>query len=267
MSVAAQVTAPATLTIAADAPPLLRYALRLGDTCLILGQRLGEWVGHAPAIEEDMALANLALDCVGQARLLLSYAAEIDGRGLTEDDLAFRRDEADFFNLLLAEQANGDFGRTVVRQFLLDAFLVELFGALARSTDARLAAIGAKSEKELRYHLRYSQGWLIRLGDGTDESHRRVQQAVDELWRFTAEFWATDAVDTTLIAQGVAPDPAALRGPFRRRVAQCLADAALTQPADAPLALSGRDGRHTEPFGRLLAEMQFMQRAYPGAQW
>jgi ring-1,2-phenylacetyl-CoA epoxidase subunit PaaC len=256
-----------TITIASDAPPLLRYALRLGDTCLILGQRLGEWVGHAPAIEEDMALANLALDCVGQARLLLSYAAEIDGRGLTEDDLAFRRDEADFFNLLLAEQANGDFGRTVVRQFLLDAFLVELFAALAHSRDARLAAIGAKSEKELRYHLRYSQGWLIRLGDGTDESHRRVQQALDELWRFTAEFWARDAVDTTLAAEGIAPDVAALEAPFRRRVAQGLSAATLSQPADAPLALSGRSGRHTEPFGRLLAEMQFMQRAYPGAQW
>jgi ring-1,2-phenylacetyl-CoA epoxidase subunit PaaC len=258
---------PATITIAADAPPLLRYTLRLGDTCLILGQRLGEWVGHAPAIEEDMALANLALDCVGQARLFLSYAAEIDGRGLTEDDLAFRRDEADFFNLLLAEQANGDFGRTVVRQFLLDAFLLELFAALARSRNGRLAAIGAKSEKELRYHLRFSQGWLIRLGDGTDESHRRVQQVLDELWRFSSEFWATDAVDTTLVAQGIAPDPAALEAPFRRRVGQCLTTATLTQPADAPLALSGRAGRHTEPFGRLLAEMQFMQRAYPGAQW
>jgi ring-1,2-phenylacetyl-CoA epoxidase subunit PaaC len=265
--VSAAAVSTATITIAADAAPLLRYTLRIGDTCLILGQRLGEWVGHAPAIEEDMALANLALDCVGQARLLLSYAAELDGRGLTEDDLAFRRDEADVFNLLLAEQANGDFGRTVVRQFLLDAFLLDLFAALAHSRDARLAAIGAKSEKELRYHLRYSQGWLIRLGDGTDESHARVQQSLDELWRFTSEFWAKDAVDVALIAQGIAPDPAALEAPFRRRVAQALSAATLSQPANAPLALSGRGGRHTEPFGRLLAEMQFMQRAYPGAQW
>jgi len=267
VSAAAQPVPPATITIGRDATPLLRYVLRLGDTSLILGQRLGEWVGHAPAIEEDMALANLALDCVGQARLLLSYATEIDGRGFTEDDLAFRRDEGDIFNLLLAEQANGDFGRTIVRQFLLDSYFIELFGGLAHSKDARLAAIGAKSEKELRYHLRYSENWLTRLGDGTDESHARVQKSLDELWRFTAEFWVKDEVDTALVAQGIAPDATALEAPFRRRVAQCLSTATLRQPADAPIALSGRTGRHTEPFGRLLAEMQFMQRAYPGAQW
>jgi ring-1,2-phenylacetyl-CoA epoxidase subunit PaaC len=172
----------------------LKYVLRLADTSLVLGQRLGEWVGHAPALEEDLGLANVSLDLIGQARYLLSYAGELEGRGRTEDDLAMGRDGADFCNLALVEQPNGDFARTLVRQVLVDAFQFELYEALQASKDARLAEVAAKALKETRYHLRYSAGWLVRLGDGTDESHRRAQSALDDLWRFTREFFAADAV-------------------------------------------------------------------------
>ena len=166
-------------------PAHLRYVLRLADTSLVLGQRLGEWVGHGPALEEDLGLANISLDLIGEARLLLTYAGELEGRGRTEDDLAMSRDQSDYLNLALVEQPNGDFGRTIVRQFLLDAFQMELYEALQQSKDSRLAEVAARALKETRYHLRYSSAWLVRLGDGTDESHRRVQEALDDLWRFT----------------------------------------------------------------------------------
>ena len=184
--------------MSATTAALFKYLLRLGDTSLVLGQRLAEWVGHSPALEEDLGLANLSLDLIGQARLLLHYAGEIEGRGRDEDALAFFRDAPEFVNLTLAEQPNGDFGRTMVRQFLLDAWQLELYAGLASCADARLAGIAAKAIKETRYHFRFSSGWLVRLGDGTEESHRRVQDALDDLWRFTAEMFAADEVDEEL---------------------------------------------------------------------
>ena len=246
---------------------LLRYVLRLADTSLVLGQRLGEWVGHAPALEEDLGLANLSLDLIGQARLLLTYAGEIEGRGRTEDDLAMSRDQSDYLNLALAEQPNGDFGHTIVRQLLLDAFQLELYEALQHSKDARLADVAAKALKETRYHFRYSASWLVRLGDGTDDSHRRVQGALDDLWRFTQEFFAADDLDDEMARAGVAPLLADLAPRWSVRVDEVLREATLKRPADVRYDWHGKRGEHTEHLGYLLAEMQFLHRAYPGATW
>ncbi len=244
-----------------------RYVLRLADTSLVLGQRLGEWVGHSPALEEDLGLANISLDLIGQARLLLTYAAEMEGRGRTEDDLAMSRDQSDFLNLALAEQPNGDFGRTIVRQLLIDAFQLELYEALQRSSDHHLAAVAAKSLKETRYHFRYSAGWVVRLGDGTEESHRRLQSALDELWRFTRELFAEDEVDREMAAAGVAPVLGDLQARWSARIDEVLKEATLKRPADVPYAWHGKRGEHTEHLGYLLAEMQYLYRAYPGASW
>jgi ring-1,2-phenylacetyl-CoA epoxidase subunit PaaC len=245
----------------------LRYVLRLADTCLVLGQRLGEWVGHAPALEEDLGLANTSLDLIGQARLLLTHAGQLEGRGRDEDALAMSRDQSDFLNLSLVEQPNGDFGRTIVRQFLVDAWQLELYEALRASKDTRLAEIAAKAVKETRYHLSYSAGWLIRLGDGTEESQRRVQQALDELWRFTGEFFAADDVDEEVIRAGIAPSLVQLAPRWSARVDEVLREATLQRPADVPYSWYGKRGDHTEHLGYLLAEMQFLHRAYPGATW
>jgi ring-1,2-phenylacetyl-CoA epoxidase subunit PaaC len=245
----------------------LRYVLRLADTSLVLGQRLSEWVGHAPALEEDLGLANIALDLIGQARLLLSYAAQIEGRGRSEDELAFLRDAADFVNVTLAEQPNGDFGRTIVRQVLISCYQLELYEALQNSSDTRLAQIAAKAVKETRYHVRYSASWLVRLGDGTAESHARVQTALDELWALTGELFAQDEVDTAMQTAAVAPEMSALRARWSTRIDEILTEATLKRPADATYKWHGRAGVHTEHLGYLLAEMQFLQRAYPGAQW
>ncbi|HUI62741.1 MAG TPA: 1,2-phenylacetyl-CoA epoxidase subunit PaaC [Steroidobacteraceae bacterium] len=244
-----------------------RYLLRLGDSSLVLGQRLGEWVGHAPTIEEDLGLANLSLDFIGQARLLLTYAGEVEGRGRDEDALAFLRDAPDFANVTLAEQPNGDFGRTIVRQVLLDAWQFETYEALTASTDTRLASIAAKALKETRYHLRFSSGWLVRLGDGTEESHRRVQQSLNELWRFTEELFTPDEVDTTLAADGVAPQLAELQARWSARIDEILGEATLTRPPAVPYPWHGKRGVHTEHLGHMLAEMQHLQRTYPGARW
>jgi ring-1,2-phenylacetyl-CoA epoxidase subunit PaaC len=244
-----------------------RYLLRLGDTSLVLGQRLAEWVGHSPALEEDLGLANLSLDLVGQARLLLSYAGEIEGRGRDEDALAFLRDAPAFVNLTLAEQPNGDFGRTMVRQCLLDAWQLEVYEGLMNSSDTRLASIAAKAIKETRYHWRFSSGWLVRLGDGTEESHRRVQDALNELWRFTTELFAADEVDDALAAAGVAPALAALQPRWLARIDEVLQEATLVRPAAVPYQWHGKRGVHTEHLGHMLAEMQHLQRTYPGAQW
>ena len=248
-------------------PALLRFVLRLADTSLVLAQRLGEWVGHAPALEEDLGLANISLDLLGQARFLLTYAGEIEGRGRSEDDLAFMRDGTDFLNHALAEQPNGDFGRTIVRQVLVDAFQLELYAALQTSSDTRLAEIAAKAVKETRYHFRYSAGWLIRLGDGTAESHTRVQRALDELWRFTVEFFAADDIDEAMAARGVAPRLPELQSRWVARIEETLNEATLKRPPNVPYSWHGKRGEHTEHLGYLLAEMQFMHRAYPGAQW
>ena len=249
--------------------PDMRFhlALRLGDTSLVLGQRLAEWVGHSPALEEDLGLANLSLDLVGQARLLLSYAGEVEGKGRDEDALAFLRDAPAFVNLTLAEQPNGDFGRTIVRQCLLDAWQLEVYEGLLNSNDTRLASIAAKAIKETRYHFRFSSGWLVRLGDGTEESHRRVQDALNELWRFTTELFAADEVDDALVAAGVAPELAALQARWSARIDEVLKEATLVRPAAVPYQWHGKRGVHTEHLGHMLAEMQHLQRTYPGAQW
>jgi ring-1,2-phenylacetyl-CoA epoxidase subunit PaaC len=246
---------------------LLRYVLRLGDTSLVLGQRLGEWVGHAPTLEEDLGLANLALDLVGQARLLLTYAGEIEGRERDEDALAYLRDAPEFFNLALAEQPNGDFGCTIVRQWLIDAWQLEIYGGLQESTDSRLAAIAAKALKETRYHYRFSCGWLVRLGDGTADSHERVQRAVDTLWRFTSELFAADEVDERMASVGIAPSLSTGEARWSARVDEDLRAATLQRPAAQPYPWHGKRGVHTEHLGYVLAEMQHLQRTYPGARW
>ena len=245
----------------------LRYVLRIADTSLVLAQRLGAWVGHAPAIEEDLGLANTALDLLGQARLFLSYAGELEGRGRSEDDLAFLRDEPDVLNATLAEMPNGDFGDTIVRQFLVDAYQVELYERLAASTDIRLAEIAAKAVKEARYHVRYSASWLVRLGDGTDESHARVQSSLDRLWPYTQEFFDADEVDRAAAADGAGPDLAELRAAWSSRVDAVLAEATLARPRDLAYRWYGKQGRHSEHLGHLLSEMQYLQRSHPGAGW
>ncbi|MBM0105343.1 phenylacetate-CoA oxygenase subunit PaaC [Steroidobacter sp. S1-65] len=258
---------PAIVTHSASAELRFRYATYLGDTSLILAQRLGEWVGHAPALEEDLALANIALDLLGQARYLLSYAGEIEGKGRSEDDLAFLRDPSDFSNLALVEQPNVDFGHTIVRQFLLDAWQLELFEKLQASSEPRFAELAAKALKETRYHYRFSAGWVVRLGDGTEESHNRVQAGLDALWRFTSEMFAPGAADEEAAAAGLGPDPASLRAAWLANVEQVLQTATLKRPADVPFRWFGKRHQHTDHLSHLLAEMQFMQRTYPGAQW
>jgi ring-1,2-phenylacetyl-CoA epoxidase subunit PaaC len=245
----------------------LRYVLRLGDTSLILGQRLGEWIGHAPALEEDLGLANLALDLIGQARLLLSYAGELEGAGRDEDALAFLREAPEFVSASLAEQPNGDFACTIVRQWLIDTWQLELYQGLSDSADARLAAIAAKALKETRYHCRFSSGWLVRLGDGTAESRARAQRAVDELWRFTHELFAPDEIDAQMTAAGIAPDLAQLKDSWSARIDADLHAATLTRPAEQAYAWHGKRGVHTEHLSHLLAEMQHLPRSYPGARW
>ena len=254
-------------TLAPVASSRFRYVLRLADTNLILAQRLGEWIGHAPALEEDLGLANIALDLMGQARLLLTYAGEIEGKGRTEDTLAFLREDGDFLNATLVEQPNGDFGQTIVRQFLIDAWQLEVYERLEKSSDERLAQIAAKAVKETRYHLRYSSNWVIRLGDGTQESHQRVQTALEVLWPYTAELFEADALDSEMFNAQIAPDLQAVRQSWNATVNDMLAEAMLERPDDKPFPWRGKQGNHSEHFGRMLAEMQHMQRTYPGAQW
>lgn len=249
------------------ASALYRYVLRLGDLALVLGQRLSEWVGHAPALEEDLGLANVALDLVGQARLLLAYAGEIEGRGRGEDEIAFLRDERQYLNPTLAEQPNGDFGETIVRQVLLDAFQLALYERLTSSRDERLAAVAEKAVKETRYHVRYSAGWLVRLGDGTQESHARVQRALERLWPYTVELFEADALDREMADRGIAPPLEEVRSAWTRYIDEVLAEATLDRPADKPFTWFGKRGEHSEHLGYLLAEMQYLQRTYPGARW
>lgn len=246
---------------------LFRYVLRLGDSSLVLGQRLSEWVGHAPAIEEDLGLANLALDLIGQARLLLSYAGELEGRGRDEDQIAFLREQGEYLNPTLVEQPNGDFGQTIVRQVLFDAFQLELFQELARSADARLSAIADKAVKETRYHLRYSGGWLVRLGDGTPESHARVQTALERLWPHTVELFTENAIDRAMTERAIAPALSDMRERWMSRIERLLAEATLARPSHRPYSWFGKNGQHSEHLGYMLAEMQYLQRLHPGARW
>ena len=247
--------------------PHCRYVLRLADTSLILAQRLGEWIGHAPAIEEDLGLANVSLDLLGQARMLLSYAAELEGRGRSADDLAYLREEPEFLNATLVEQPNGDFGQTIVRQFLIDAWQLELYERLQESKDPRLAEIAAKTVKEARYHLRYSAGWLVRLGDGTEESHERVQDALARLWPLTGEMFTADDVDREIAQAGIGPAPESLLPGWSAHVGAVLSESRLAEPPTTPFGWYGKQGRHSEHLGYVLAEMQSLHRAHPGANW
>jgi ring-1,2-phenylacetyl-CoA epoxidase subunit PaaC len=247
--------------------PLATYALRLGDDSLILGQRLGEWCGHAPALEVDLSLANIALDQIGQATHFLNLAGAIEGQGRDGDALAFRRDVMDFTNCLLVEQPNGDFAQTIARLFLFAHYQELLFTALAGSRDERFAAIAAKAVKETAYHATLASDWVVRLGDGTEESKARMIAGLDWMWRFTDELFAMDEVDAAVVKAGVGVDKAALRSAWDARIDAVLADATLERPASRRPVLGGRTGRHSEHLGHLLSEMQFLQRAYPGATW
>jgi len=247
--------------------PIVDYLLRLGDNCLVLGHRLSEWVGHGPIIEEDMALANVALDLLGQARLWLTLAGDIEGRGRDEDQLAYLRDAGEYRNVLLVEQPNGDYAMTMARQFYFDAFHHLLLQRLASVTDRRIADIAEKALKEVDYHLRRSCDWVIRLGDGTDESRRRMQAGIDDLWYYTGEMFDADAVDLAAVECGVGIDPSTLRHAWDANVAAIASEATLTLPKPGWSQRGGKRGVHSEHLGFLLAEMQFLQRAYPGATW
>jgi len=247
--------------------PLFEYVLRLGDDRLVLGHRVSEWCGHGPILEEDIALSNIALDFVGHASSLLALAGEIEGKGRSEDTLAYFREAVAFRNALLVELPNGDFAFTIVRQFLFDAYSVLLWDALSRCGHEGLAAVATKSLKEDKYHLRHSSEWVVRLGDGTEESHRRVQEALDALWRYTGELFDHDAIDDAVAAHGIVVDHAGLKARWEAMVADVVQRATLTLPLDAPMRRGGRVGRHTEHLGHMLATMQIVARSHPGASW
>lgn len=244
-----------------------QYLLRLGDDRLVLGHRLSEWCGHGPYLEEDIATTNIALDLVGQATLLLKRAGEIENAGRDQDALAYFRDALEYRNALICELPRGDFAFTTVRQFFFSTYSLHLWEALASSSDADLAGIAAKATKEVRYHVRHSSEWMLRLGDGTEESHNRTQAAVTELWRFTSELCESDAVEQSVIASGAGADSSKLAAPWRNTVDDVLKRATLAVPGDVYQQTGGRSGRHTEHLGYLLAEMQSVPRAHPGAKW
>ena len=247
--------------------PLFEYLLRLGDNCLILGHRLSEWCGHGPALEEDLALSNVALDLIGQTQLWLGLAGEVEGRGRDADKLAYLRDAGEFRNVLLVEQPNGDFAQTMARQFYFDAWHYLLLRELSSSADAGIAEIAAKALKEVSYHLERSREWVIRLGDGTEESHRRMQDGIDDLWMFTGELFEMDEVDREIAARGIGPDLAALHAPWLDLVRATAEEATLTLPQPGWTQRGGKRGVHSEHLGYILTELQFLQRAYPNATW
>ena len=256
------------MTETIDRTALFEFLLRMGDNCLILGHRVSEWCGHAPVLEEDIALANTALDLIGQTQLWLGYAAEVEGQGRTADDLAFLRDAWDFRNVLLVEMPNGDFGRTMMRQFLFDAWGKVMLGRLTGSSDTRIREIADKAVKENAYHLERSAGTVIGLGDGTDESHARMQAALDALYPYVGEFFDGDDTDAALAEAGIAPPPGDLRPAFDACVGPVLAEARLNVPEGAFVHRGGRTGAmHTEHLGHILCSMQWLQRAYPGCTW
>jgi ring-1,2-phenylacetyl-CoA epoxidase subunit PaaC len=248
-------------SISVSETPLVLYTLRRADDALVLGHRLSEWCGHAPMLEEDMALANMGLDLLGQARELYAYAAKVEGKDNDEDKFAYLRDVRQYRNLLLVEQPNGDFARTMVRQFFYAVFADLYWRAMMQSSDATLAAIAAKSEKESAYHVRHSSEWIVRLGDGTEESHRRAQTAIDDLWAYTGEMFVVDD------SERIAVDPASLRAQWLKTVSGVVAEATLALPKSDWMQQGGRSGRHSEHLGHLLSELQSMQRSFPGATW
>ncbi|MCB0359529.1 MAG: phenylacetate-CoA oxygenase subunit PaaC [Bdellovibrionales bacterium] len=247
---------------------LFEYALAIGDDLLVIGHRLSEWCGHGPTLEEDIALANIALDCIGQAEGFLTFAAELDERGRSADDLAYFRGETEYLNFLALEQPNGDFGYTIARQFLFSAYLHEFFSELAKSPVAPLAALAAKSLKEVRYHLRHSSEWMLRLGDGTAESNRRVQQAVDDLWCFTGE-WFDElcAGEAELVEEKLVPNRSSLRERWLVLITPVFQESRLRIPDEEFMQSGSRGGKHSEHLGYILAELQFVQRAIPNAEW
>jgi len=246
---------------------LLAYVSRLGDNALILGQRMVELVAAYPELEEELANANFALDFIGQARMFYSYAGELEGQGRGEDDFAFLRDENEFRNFLLIEQPNGHFGDAITKLVLFESFYLLLLEALTHCSDERVVAIAARAEKEIRYHLRHNTHWFVRLGDGTDESHERVQGSVDSLWQFTGEMFAPDEVDNVFEAEFNGPDLFNIRKAWQANVESMLADATLAMPEDTWMASGGKQGRHSEHLGYMIAEMQYLQRTHPGANW
>lgn len=246
---------------------LTDYTLRLADTSLILGHRLSEWCGHGPVLEQDIALANIALDLIGQARNYYQYAAELLGDGQTEDDLAYLRDDRAYRNVLLVELPNGDFGKTIMRQFLFDAFHVPFLESLQSSQDAKLAAIAEKSLKEALYHLKWSSEWVIRLGDGTEESHRRIQQSLNDLWAYTGELTMPNATDFILLDYNIAPDLSAIVPAYEQTIRTVLNEATLVLPTKVWMQKGGKEGIHTEYLGYILVEMQYLQRTYPHLEW
>ena len=254
-----------TTSITVVETPLVLHLLRRADDALILGHRLSEWTGHAPMLEEELALANIALDLIGQARLLYVHAGSLTGHD--EDQLAYLRDAGAWRNLLLVELPNGDFARTILRVVLFSAFMQPCWQASTRSADPTLAAIAAKAEKEVAYHLRHGAEWLIRLGGGTAESRRRAEAALDTLWPYTGELFEADGAEQALIAAGIAPEPASLRETWDATLTDILARATLERPPDTWMQTGGRTGRHTEHLGFLLADLQYLQRTYPGATW
>ncbi len=246
---------------------LFDYTLRLGDNALILGHRLSEWCGRGPILEQDIAMTNIALDLIGQARSLLQYAGEIEGKGRTEDDLAFLRDITAYRNVLLVEQPNEDFAFTIVRQFFYDNYSFHFYTALLQSTDETLAAIAEKSLKEVRYHLRYSSEWMIRLGDGTEESNQKMQKALNQMWMYNGELLTMNETDRVLLAAGIGVDLEALKPACEAKLAEILAAATLEMPTGTWMQKGGKEGKHSEHLGFILAEMQYLQRAHPGATW
>jgi len=260
-------TGRAPLANSDPAQDLFTGLLRLGDNSLILGHRVSEWCGHAPVLEEDIALANMALDLIGQTQLWLGLAAEVEGAGRDADALAFRRDAWDFCNILLVERPNGDFGQTLMRQFLFDAWHAPMLKALEASKDARIAEIAVKAGKEVAYHIERSADLVIRLGDGTDESHTRMQKSLDVLWGYTGEMFIGDATDARLAEAGIMPAPESLRAAWDETVNHVLAEATLIRPESTFAHQGGKQGRHSEHMGHLLAPMQWLQRSYPDAKW
>ena len=246
---------------------LVNYCLRLGDSSLILGQRMAEWCSNGPMLEEDIALSNIGLDLFGQARTMLTYAGKVEGKGRTENDLAFKRLEREFFNTLISERPNGHFGDTVVRNFLHSAYTYHLYSALTKSNDEMIAAFASKSLKEVTYHLRHSSEWLVRLGDGTEESHEKVQQSLNNIWEYTADLFEMNEVDELLISENIAVDLNKIKTIWDETINQVFERATLQRPEDKFMQKGRLDGIHSEVLGHLLAEMQFLPRAYPDAKW
>jgi len=246
---------------------MLDYLLRLGDNTLVLSQRLSEWCGHGPVLEQDIALTNIALDLLGQTRMYLTYAGEIEGKGRSEDDIAYFRDAHQFRNCLLVERPNGDFAQTIARQFFFDVFNYYQLQGLRQSSDQRLADIAEKALKEATYHLRFSSDWVLRLGDGTALSHQKMQAAVDLLWPFTGEMTTPDALDLEMAAHGIAPNLPEIKALWEKKVTEVLQEATLTLPTNNWMQSGGKQGKHSEHLGFLLAEMQHLQRTYPGNTW